>query len=241
MRLIIVAFWTILALKLSASAPTDTFQMANEAFERGAINDAIQLYENIVDNHYHSTAIYHNLGLAYLKQENWSAARYYLEKGLLEAPLDAGLKRNLQYVREQVDDPYNFPAFPLTGLIVKIHHYAGRNLIAVGLLIVFLGILAIVWLKPMSWQMYSYFLGALWMILLGLFLLERNYDRTNHEMAIIWSEADVYEKPDELSGPVTSLKNGYKVHILEEVGSWYHIDLADGTTGWMEENNLRRL
>ena len=110
MRILIqVLFFMLLAGNVIASAPKDTFKLANEAFEKGAIDDAIHLYESIISNGFVSETIYFNLGTAYIKKKNWSAARFYLEKGIQEDPHHNGLEQNLAVVREQIDDLYNFP------------------------------------------------------------------------------------------------------------------------------------
>jgi tetratricopeptide (TPR) repeat protein len=238
----VVLFWILIALKVSASAPTDTFKLANEAFERGAIEDAIMLYESILTSDFHSPTIYHNLGVAYLRTQNWPNARYYLEKGLLQAPLDAGLNSNLNYIREKVGDSYNFPSFPFTGLINKIHQSAGQNIISIFLLVVFLVTTLVFWLKPGKWQLVSGLLGATWVVILMLFLLERKNEQIHHDMAIVWNqEAALYDKPDEISESISIIYGGHKVRIMEKVGPWYQVDLADGTSGWIEAKELRLL
>ncbi len=238
----IVLFWALLALNVSATTPTDTFKLANEAFEKGAIDDAILLYESILSNDYHSPTIYHNLGVAYLRTQNWPSARYYLEKGLLQAPLDPGLNSNLNFIREKVGDSYNFPSFPFTGLISKIHQIAGQNVISLFLLLVFLCTISVIWFKPGKWQLVSGLLGATWVILLMLFLLERKNEQIHHDMAIVWNHvAELYDKPDEISESISTIYGGHKVRIMEKVGPWCQVDLADGTTGWIEAKELRLL
>lgn len=243
MRLLIqVLFFLLLACKLTASAPKDTFELANEAFEKGAIDDAIQLYESVISHGFQSETIYFNLGTAYIKKKNWSAARFYLEKGIQEDPHHAGLEQNLAVVREQVDDLYNFPQFPLTGLVNSIHSLAGKNFISLLLLTLFLGGLAVFWLKPVWWRPALYLTFSAWILLLGLFLLEIKNIHIEQNMAIVWqNNAPLFEKPETDNDETSNLKAGIKVRTLEKVGSWCRVDLADGTSGWIEDQELKFL
>lgn len=241
-RLISILFFLLFVGSLYADAPKDTFKLANEAFEKGAIDDAIHLYESIISNEFASATIFYNLGTAYIKKQNWAAARYYLEKGLHEEPNNKGLNQNLAYVREQVDDLYNFPHFPLTGVINQIHSMAGKNLLSLALLIFFLAGLGIGWSKPLHWKYILYGISVGWLTLIGLFLVERKNDRIQHNMAIIWqSSTPIYTKPETTSGTELELGAGLKVRTLERVGPWCRVDLADGTAGWIEEKELRFL
>ncbi|MCB0687373.1 MAG: tetratricopeptide repeat protein [Saprospiraceae bacterium] len=239
----IVVILFFIVVKLSADAPKDTFRLANEAYEKGAIDDAIQLYESIVTNDYGSTSIYYNLGTAYLKKENWSAARFYLEKGIQANPNHPGLNKNLELVRTAVDDLYNFPHFPLMGLIDNIHSVAGKNIISIVLLILFIVAMAVAWFKPQFWQKGLYGIAGFWLLVFILFMLERKNARIYHNMAIIWKdETPLYDKPENDSvNDIVNLKAGVKVRSLEKVGPWCRIDLADGTSGWIEEKEVRFL
>jgi tetratricopeptide (TPR) repeat protein len=237
----IVSFFLFSSNSFSAS-PADTFKLANDAFAKGSISDAIQLYESIVSNNYGSATLYHNLGTAYLKQQNWPAARYYLEKGLQEAPFHSAIQHNLQYVREQVDDLYSFPRFPLTGVIEAIKSYLGSSFLSMLLSFAFLVIIVLLWLKPGNLGVWLYSLGFFWLLTFTLLLFELNYDRSNHKMAIVWqNQTQLYEKPEVSDLEKMHLSGGFKVRILERVGPWCRIDLADGTTGWIEEKELRIL
>ncbi|MBK8505616.1 MAG: tetratricopeptide repeat protein [Saprospiraceae bacterium] len=225
-----------------AALPADTFKLANEAFERGSISDAIQLYESIVSKDYGSASIYHNLGTAYIKQQDWSAARFYLEKGLQEAPLHSAIQKNLRFAREQIDDLYSFPRFPLTGVIETIKSHTGSNFLSVLLSSLFLILVVLLWFRPGNLAVWLYILGSFWIVTLVLLLFERNYDHTNHRMAIIWqNQTPLYDKPEVSDLGIANLSAGYKVRILEQVGPWYYIDLADGTSGWIEQKEVRRL
>ncbi len=231
---------------LFASTPSDTFRLANEAIRNGQVNDAIQLYRAIADNGYESVALYHNLGTAYAKKEDWIEARYFLEKARMINPKEAAVLQNLGYVKEHVDDPYQFPLYPLFPAIEWIHAYLGGNFIAVCFLFFTTILLASIYMFVVSsrllWQVLIW-ITALLFLVAGVFLF---FDKTYyafHDRMLILSEAKtaIYAKPDEFSEVVADLLGGHKLRRMETVGPWYRIDLADGTEGWILADKVRPL
>ena len=242
MKLLATIAFAIYGSVILAQLPSDTFKLANDAFDRGAIDDAIQLYQSIEQSDYQSVDLFFNLGTAFVEKRKWAEARYYLEKAILLNPLHEGVKHNLTYVQEQVDDVYHFPHFPFTQTIEYLHGQFGWNTISIMLLIAFLLSLATLWFRPKGWKPIFYSFTTLVLILIGLFLLERNYERTNHEMGVVWDRPiELREIPDELADPLTRVNAGFKVRVLEQLGPWCRVDLADGSEGWMPLQAIRFL
>ena len=237
-----ILIWISIALCAGkAGTPSDTFRLANQAFEAGNIEDAIMLYESIASSGYESAALYFNLGTAHTQKNQWAPARLYLEKALWIDPTEKRVALRLENVKEQIDDLYHFPVFPLTGVIRQIHGGLGKNAISTLLLLVFTALLSLFWFKPNQWKYYTLGLGTAFLVLISLLLLEINYTKRHHQLHIIWKDTALLEKPDDSSTELTSLSAGYKIRILEEVGPWFRIDLADGTEGWVRNEGLRSL
>ncbi|MCB0665784.1 MAG: hypothetical protein KDC80_08185 [Saprospiraceae bacterium] len=242
-RTVIIFCFLFIVADAIADVPKDTFRLANEAFEKGAVDDAIQLYESIASNDFGSTTLYYNLGTAYLKKENWPAARYYLEKARQEHPTRVDLNSNLEYVRERVDDQYNFPHFPLAGFIEQIHSLFGKNFISLLMLFLFIGGILVAYLRPSHWKTSLYIGTAAWILVFSVFLLERKIDTIQHNMAIVWNDqVQLYDKPEVArESKIADLRAGLKVRSLEKIGPWCRVDLADGTSGWIEDKDIRFL
>jgi len=243
MRLsVIVATFLFLFHMGYSATPADTFKLANDAYEKGAIDDAIQLYESIVSSNFKSAALYHNLATAYISTGQWPEARYYTEKALAENPLNPKIRTNLDYIKNYVGDPYPFPSFPLSGMVDAIHSVVGQAAISILLLLIFLAMIAAIWTRTTKWKPIIYGLSAIWVTLFCLFLIERHETNNFRSMGIVWAtEVQLLDKPDDLANSLSPLNEGQKVRILESIGPWCRVDLADGSSGWLQSDKLRML
>lgn len=238
-----VIFWQ--ESSATNNAASDTFKLANEAYSKGAIDDAIQLYQAIADNGYKSLALYYNLGSAYANQENWGEARYYLEKARLENPLDPKVKKNLEKVKAAIEDPYLYPRYPLFPTIELIHAKAGRNVISIIFLILFLLFLCGIHLKHIRQlpgvRLVPVFIGGLLFIVGIMLFFEQTYERFHNRMVIVNQDSALFRVPD-INGAVgLELKPGHKLRIQEHLGPWFRVDLADGTEGWIPRDQVKTL
>ena len=242
-KYLISALFIIIHITLCLGIQSDTFSLANSALEEGKIDDAIALYSTLSDNGYGSTVLYYNLGSAYAQKEDWGDARLYLERAKLEDPLSKEIDQNLEFVKDKVGDYYHFPAYPLSGVIKRIHGLFGKDILAITLWISFSITLMMLYrwkIKKMSgrWKVLTY--GFLWLsgFLLVLFLFELSYYSFHSKMAIASSSKELYEVPEESSSLIVQLNAGHKVRILEDLGKWKRIDLSDGTEGWLTSEHL---
>ena len=227
------------------NTPSDTFRLANEAFQKGAVDDAIQLYQAIADNGFKSLALYYNLGTAYATNENWGEARYYLEKAKLENPLDTRVQKNLEKVKSAIEDPYLYPKYPLFPTIELIHAKAGKSIISLIFLLIFLLLIASSYMRYIRrWHQFKAYNTALAVLLvvIGILLFfEQTYEHFHDRMVIANQTSHLYEVPD-LEGEIAlEVQHGHKLRIQEELGPWYRVDLADGTIGWIPRDQVTSL
>ena len=224
---------------------TDTFRLANSAFKEGSIDDAIQLYRAIADKGYVSLPLYFNLGSAYAKKRNWTEARYYLEQAHLENPLHKDVNKNLDFVKEQIDDPYTYPKYPLFSLIELIHSGLGRNVVSIFFLLCFLGCatsLYLRWIGQLKNKLVNW-LFATFLIFFGIIMFfEQTYERFHARMVIVnLPTTNLYKIPDVEGEVAFDLQGGHKLRIQESIGPWYKVDLADGTEGWVPADHVKGL
>ncbi len=229
-----------------ASAPKDTFRLANEAFEKGAIEDAIQLYQSIADRGYGSAKLFYNLGTAYAELSQWGEARYFLERASLENPRGEEIQSNLDMVKAQIDDQYTFPRYPFFGTVEWLHSHVGRHFLSLALLLLFgllLWLVFRIWLggrtalRPALWPA-----SGLLLVVAFLFSMEITYQRFHQRMGILMLDKAALVAIPDLDGQlVTELASGHKLRIREELGPWLHVELADGQQGWIKAQGVRRL
>ena len=80
------------------------FNRATDAYNEGNYQQAIEVYNQILDKGEHSAALYFNLGNSYYKLNQIAPSIYYYEKALLLSPNDPEIKTNLSYAQNMTLD-----------------------------------------------------------------------------------------------------------------------------------------
>ncbi|MBX2814751.1 MAG: hypothetical protein KTR24_02090 [Saprospiraceae bacterium] len=241
-RLILVLGFTGLALVLKGN-PTDTFRLANEAHEKGAVDDAIRLYENLVEHGYGSSDLYYNLGTSYSTKEQWSKARLYLERARLRDPSSTPIEHNLRFVQDKVGDHYAFPRYPLSHTVEKMSAIVGSNGIPMLFFLCFLGLCScLIYLKQVPstvWGRRSLLISGVALLctvplLLGQIALERQ----QASMVVLMTDGHLSAIPEEGSDAVEQLAAGVKLSVTEDYGNWLKVDMANGSQGWIHRDMI---
>jgi SH3-like domain-containing protein len=70
--------------------------------------------------------------------------------------------------------------------------------------------------------------------------INRHKFQENRKFAIVFSQStDVKSAPDEQSTGLFVLHSGVKVELIDRVGNWNKVRLADGKIGWMQSSNFK--
>ena len=77
----------------------------------------------------------------------------------------------------------------------------------------------------------SYFLGD----------TVKSYLHSQQYAILFDKEVKFYEKPSSNSKEIFTLHEGVKVKIIEQSENWVKTKIADGRTGWVTKNTLRKL
>ena len=216
---------------------------ANQAYVEGRWTDAIGGYELISGMGLESAALYCNTADAYFKAGNVPQAILYYERALKLDPSYEDARFNLELLNYSIQDRIDpVPEFILKTLARKVCYLADSDSWSV-LFLVFLAVtlfLAIVFIRGAraGWRRAGFF-GGIMTLLVAVMCLS----------FAIWQKQD-YMKADEaiVMRPVTSVKSspsgeastdlfilheGTKVKLIDRVGTWSNIELADGRQGWM--------
>ena len=94
----------LLLCKFSIGQNETLFTQGNTLYNEGKYAEAIEKYEQILDNGMHSAELYFNIGNAHYKLSNVASSIYYFEKALQLAPTDSEIKNNLSYAQQMTID-----------------------------------------------------------------------------------------------------------------------------------------
>ena len=237
----------------TAFAADDLQSVESEAarmYQEGDYAKAIELYNQILDSDRESAAVYYNLGNAYYKTGETAKAILNYERALLIQPGDKDAKYNLAMAqRSTVDNIKVLPELFLVrwynGLVTTfpVDQWA---YISVFLFVCFL-VMAVVFFHATSISMkkLGFTAGIVLLLLSGATVLvaSKQYHRqTDRDMGIVMTPSVVVRgAPDDSGTELFVVHEGLKVRVLETLGEWYNVRLADGNEGWIRQSDLEKI
>jgi tetratricopeptide (TPR) repeat protein len=224
-------------------SPEIMFQQANQLYQQGKVVEAKDLYETIVRNGYVSGDLYYNLGNAYYKAGNIPRAILFYERALRLIPNDDDLRHNLQLANLMITDRIE----PAPKLFIWEYWDALKDVLSVrlatwltygGYLLVIAAIAALVLGRRYALRKAALIAGGVGgvvcVVCLSLFLAKLSDVNRTDEAILQSGIVTVKNSPDVKSSDAFVLHGGVKVKIVDRVGDWVKIRLADGKVGWME-------
>lgn len=236
---------------LIMAADTDSLIKAgNKYYNEGLYNDAVSMYEKVLDENYESAALYYNLGNAYFKTRDMAAAILYYEKALKLNPDNPDLLHNLQVANSKIaDNIEEVPEFFLKRWWNNLYSAFSADTwsyIAVALFFILL-IFAVVFFIAYNrkTRIISFWGGIIFLILStsGFLIANEKYQHTrqNNEAIVFSPTVTVKSSPTRNSVDLFVLHEGTKVRLLDEVSDWYEIRIANGSVGWLPESAVRKI
>ncbi|MCC8089149.1 MAG: tetratricopeptide repeat protein [Rikenellaceae bacterium] len=242
-RIIFSFVFAFAALFVYAQADTEElWNRANDAYAAGEYDTAVELYDSIASQGLTSYKLYYNLGNAYFKNGQIGKAILYYNKAQLIAPYNSDIEHNLEiangYVRDRIEA---VPEFFLKKWVRSVKYGMSSNMWGVVSLIMFALMLASILCYLLSGKIavrksgfYTGILSLAVFIITVIFATNLRRGIENPPYAIvISSSASVKSSPDTNSKDLFILHEGTKVKIVERLGEWREITIADGNKGWI--------
>jgi tetratricopeptide (TPR) repeat protein len=220
---------------------------ANKAYMAGYFDQATELYKKVIKSGVESSELYFNLGNACYKMNQYSSAILYYEKARKMDPGNEDAAYNLAVVNNKIADKIE----PLPEIFYNRWFRALREMMSmdnwawfgifllIGALI--LGFLYFIstrlLLRKVSFWAGLVLLGASF---LSMSLAYKSYSIFhNNKEAIIFSPTiTVKSSPDEKSTDLFVLHEGTKVRLIDNIGNWYEIRIANGSIGWLQTSSV---
>ena len=219
-----------------------------QAYTDGKFSDASAAWTSIEESGQKSAKLYYNLGNAWFKQGNYPKAILNYERALRLDPSYSDARYNLEFTSNFVQDKIEpVPEFILKSVARKVCYVMGSNAWAV----IFLVLLAAALVMGLLFLLGSsvgkrragFYCGIVLLLLSAgalSFSIWQESDSVKTDTAIVMSPvSSVKSSPSSGSSKdLFVIHEGTKVTILDEVGSWKNIALADGRQGWITSNEL---
>lgn len=245
------------AMLLSLQIPADAAQTqyidslwnkATEAYSAGQWDMALQGYTSISAAGLESAPLYCNIGNAWFKLEDYPRAILYYERALKLDPSCSDARYNLGITSELIQDRIDVvPEFLLKSwardLCYTLDSDAWAGL-SIGCFAVFLAMLLLYLLSGrVAARRTGFFSAIVFILFAGMCLWFSLWQRSDYQRAdsaiVMRPVSSVKSSPSsESSTDLFILHEGTKVTILDEVGDWRNICLADGRQGWMLSSDM---
>lgn len=219
-----------------------------QAYTDGKFSDASAAWTSIEESGQKSAKLYYNLGNAWFKQGNYPKAILNYERALRLDPSYSDARYNLEFTSNFVQDKIEpVPEFILKSVARKVCYVMGSNAWAV----IFLVLLAAALVMGLLFLLGSsvgkrragFYCGIVLLLLSAValsFSIWQKSDSVKTDTAIVMSPvSSVKSSPSSGSSKdLFVIHEGTKVTILDEVGTWRNISLADGRQGWIPASDI---
>lgn len=243
--LFILAFFTV---SLIFGQNETFFKRGNDLYNQGKYQEAITMYQKVIDQNKHSAELYFNLGNAHYKLNNIAPSVYNFEKALVLAPNDKDIKNNMAFTHKMMIDAID--VVPEVGFnkmfksAVNTYTFDGWAKLSVGLAVGFGIIFLLYYFASNTTQKRLAFIASFLCLFLAIasltFAFKKSELDNSDKPAIVFArESLVKSDPNTASSDLFRLHEGTKVQILETFDSWKKIKLTDGKIGWIPSEDIK--
>ena len=233
-----------LLVSISSFASDQLFEKANRTYNNSDYTSAITLYDSILTIGLESSELYYNLGNCHYKAQDWANAIWHYEKSLKLEKNDKTIQNlelaNLKIIDRIEEIPQLFYKKWWSSFISLFNTFSWQ---LISILIIWLALIIKI-LSQFTNYKKEYFLSILYSLaLISIFATYSSYQKniTKKEAIIFTSSIVVNSAPTTNSTNLFSLHSGSKIEILDTIGEWINIKIANGSSGWIKESGCKVL
>ena len=240
----------LIIIQLGFANNSAILDSAEAAYAKGNYQNAILLYDSVINTGYEASELYYNLGNSHYKISNIPTAILYWEKALKLKPNDDDIIFNLKVANTLIADKIE----PVPEIFFKQWWKTLCNLfssnawtkIGLSTFFIFIILLALFRLsRRLALRKASFWLGIVFLFFSLLsfgFAYTQHKNITAHKQAIVFTPTvTVKSSPNENSTDLFVIHEGLKIDLLDNIGDWYKIKIANGSIGWILDRDFRRI
>lgn len=239
----------IVFASLGKASENTTLDSANAEYAKGNYENAVKLYESIIDKGLEAPELYFNLGNAYYRSNNIAYAILNYERAKKLDPDNEDILVNLKLANQKTEDKIDVaPQLFLTewkDAIVKIMTERAWSIFCiVCITIAFILFSIYVSMQDRMVKQIGFWGGSvLFVVSILLFFIAKDaYNQTKYSRDAIITSATVTAtgSPNENGTKLFILHEGTKVSIIQQEDSWTEIRIANGNVGWVNSKSLKQ-
>ncbi|HDP98667.1 MAG TPA: tetratricopeptide repeat protein [bacterium] len=237
-----IACLLLLASNVIADHNQYLFNQASERYQQDKYDEAIAVYQEILNNGYESWQLYYNLGNCYYRIGKLGKALVNYERAYRLNPKNEDVEFNLRLANTRTVD--NIVTPPLYKTIQQIKYFIDIKSLAwivlsLYFVVVLLIIVKILWrnIRAQKWLMGFVIPLAIVFVLFAALLTVRIHEQKTVEYAILLAQkVEVLGAPTDEGTVLFILHEGVKFRVEDISGQWAKIRLADGNVGWIKQD-----
>lgn len=232
----------------SATVPAqhvnDVFDIANEEYKAGNLEDAITLYQGLLSGSGPENAdIYYNLGNAYFRLNKYGKAIASYRRALRMAPRDQDILANLRYVRgtvkDKIDQPKNTEMFrEMFFFHYEFNRAESEAIFMCAYLATALLATLYLFVKPRALRWLTVAVLALALIFGASTLVHAYRAAYPDDAVVVVSEADIHTGPGDNYMVTFNLHDGTELEVRKRGEEWSQVELPDGRRGWARNAHI---
>ena len=236
------------AAPAAVSYPDSLWTAGVQAYTDSDWDEALRDWQGIEALGLRSVELYYNIGNAFFKQGDYAHAILYYERALKLDPSAQDVQHNLEFARGFVQDRIEtVPEFFLSSWLRSLRRSLPGNswctLFFVLLALFLASMLIFVLSRRSSAKKTGFFLALPAFVLAVLclvFAASQRTDSMRRDAAIVTRPVSAVKSTPGAgsSSDLFILHEGTKVRIIDEVGDWRNVELADGRRGWMPVGDM---
>ncbi|MDG5800415.1 tetratricopeptide repeat protein [Marinilabiliaceae bacterium ANBcel2] len=243
----ILSLLLLCTMQIASVTKEELFNQGSNHYNEGNFSDAVNSWEEILNQGVESWELYYNIGNAYYRKGELPSAILNYERALLRAPQNSDIKYNLDLAYEQtIDDIESVTSFFMSRWFNNLKNIANSNswaIISISTFTLALIALLFYFFSKTSLLRKISFSLALFTLLLSLIAFNysnKQMDRlTAQNRAIIFTPSvTIQSAPGAAGSELFILHEGTKVEVLQKVDNWYQIQIKDGNRGWIKESDI---
>ncbi|MBF0123023.1 MAG: hypothetical protein HQL21_06425 [Candidatus Omnitrophica bacterium] len=219
------------------------FTQAGQAYKDGQLNEAIGFNEKIIAGGFESSAVYYNLGNAYLKKKALGKAIANYLRSERMSPRDADVRANLAFARSNVEFSQPFSSTNDVEKVLLLNQASEEELRWMALMFFMMaGTFVLVGLykkvRTKRIILWTVLLSCLWIYCVAV-LMMRMVSEDGHAVVIKGVEAK-YE-PSQGATTYFKLFEGAEVRVLKREDMWLKIERSDGKAAWVSVDAVEQV
>jgi len=233
-----------------ASNVDELMKQAGEFYRNGQFDEAIEIYDRLLNEGYQGTSLYFNLANSYYRIGKLGYAILNYERALKNSPSDEDVKHNLAFASlSTVDRIQPLPTFFLfewwESILATLTVNGWTYLAFLFFVLLIFSIVVYFFAKTIFQQKLILFSGlgilVVFLLAVSLLIVKINRDETLVNGVVIEQSVTVKTSPDIKSTDAFVIHEGLKVNLEDKIDNWIKIRLADGKVGWIENNTVEKI